>query len=60
MIDCQDTLLFLLAGRLGEESGASTSEVSCSWISFRRARRLLERGIFFFSSVFLFLSVLYG
>ena len=58
MIDCQDTLRFLLAGRLGEESGASTSEVSCSWISFRRARRLLERGIFF-SFLFFFFCFLF-
>lgn len=39
------TLRFLLAGRLGDESGASTSEVSCSRASVRRVRRRLEGGI---------------
>lgn len=40
------TLRFLVDGRVGEESGASASEVSCSWISLRRARRRFDSGIF--------------
>jgi hypothetical protein len=39
------TLRFLVDGRLGEESRASASDVSCKGSSLRRVRRLLESGI---------------
>lgn len=39
------TLRFLFEGREGDESGASASDVSCSCISLRRARRRFDRGI---------------
>lgn len=46
------TLRLFVVGRVGDESGASTSDVSWSWISLRRARRLFDSGM-----VDLFLSV---